>query len=231
MRNFPGCQLFSPDHAQPWWTFTGKHQLRGVRNYQKLSSAQLKGSFDSNPPEKRIRGWEEEEKRRVRGTDWFVKPYSSPQAKIHNCGAVYLAVMAPQSVTHPVADMHVFTHTHSCMHSLTNCCPINTVEQQPIGGVQGRLKEWRLKKKKKKVHKLWKGDQVEEPKCVWSDKRDRSDTHLGGFILFFAYFLTETNKPQDRVFMYWCSLKWCQAAVLGCPGLIIEGLWWWNDSV
>lgn len=46
----------------------------------------------------------------MRGTDGFVKPYSSPQAKIHNCSAVCLAVIARQSVTNPVADIHARVH-------------------------------------------------------------------------------------------------------------------------
>lgn len=55
--------FFSPNFTQPWWTFTGKCWLRGVRNYQKLSAAQLKRSFDSNPQEKRGGAGEDRDER------------------------------------------------------------------------------------------------------------------------------------------------------------------------
>lgn len=57
--------FFSPNFMQPWWTFTGKRWLRGVRNYQKLSVAQLKRSFDSNPREKRGGGEDRDERNRL----------------------------------------------------------------------------------------------------------------------------------------------------------------------
>ena len=66
--------------------------------------------------EKRKGRYGEEEKRRMRGTDWFVKAYSCPQAKIHNCAAVRLAVIA---LSHTVADMSAHMHGWPRAHSST----------------------------------------------------------------------------------------------------------------
>lgn len=73
---------------------------------EELQLAWFKGRLKSERRGNGVRGgWK---RKRKRGTDWFVKPRSSPEAKLHERAAFCSAVIAPSSLMR----LQIRTHTH-----------------------------------------------------------------------------------------------------------------------